>query len=201
MNKVAIYYRVSTTHQDLDSQKNAVEEWLAQLPETKKPTSTKVFQDLAISGGTAERPEYQKMLQKAFAGKFDTIVVYRLDRLSRSAQEAIHILLSLDQVGCGFISVTQPVLNLGTDNPFRRTMLAAFAEIAEIERQTIVDRVKAGLEAAKQRGVKLGAPKKVTDQAKERILALRADGKSYRNICRETGLSYGSVYQVINPQE
>ena len=80
--------------------------------------------------------------------------------MSRNATEAIQTLLSLDQLGIRFISVTQPVLNLGPENPFRRTMLAAFSEIAEIERETIVGRVRAGLDAAKRRGVKLGRPKK-----------------------------------------
>ena len=86
--------------------------------------------------------------------------MYKLDRFSRNATDAIRTLLDLDECNVAFVSVTQPVLNLGHDNPFRRTMLAAFAEIAEIERQTIVQRVKAGLEAAKQRGIKLAHPKR-----------------------------------------
>ncbi|RZA16992.1 MAG: recombinase family protein, partial [Proteobacteria bacterium] len=89
-----------------------------------------------------------------------------------------------------------PVLNLGHENPFRRTMLAAFAEIAEIERQTIVTRVKAGLKAAKERGVKLGAPTKVDDDVRQRVQEKRAQGLTYRAIAKDLGLSYNLIYKV-----
>ena len=122
--------------------------------------------------------------------------MYKLDRFSRNATDAIRTLLDLDECNVAFISVTQPVLNLGHDNPFRRTMLAAFAEIAEIERQTIVQRVKAGLEAAKQRGTKLGAPKKIDDSKTEAIIEKRKAGMSYRAIAKELNVSFGSVQKV-----
>lgn len=198
MKNIAIYYRVSTERQDLASQRQAVETWLEQLDDSKKPQKIHTFTDEGISGNTDKRPGYQDLLSLARSGKIDTIVVYRLDRFSRNASEAIKTLLSLDQLGVGFISVTQAVLNLGHENPFRRTMLAAFAEIAEIERQTIVTRVKAGLEAAKKRGVKLGAPQKITDAQREQVLTLRQGGMSFRKIAKETGLSYGAVHKLAS---
>jgi DNA invertase Pin-like site-specific DNA recombinase len=121
--------------------------------------------------------------------------------MSRNATEAIQTLLSLDGAGVAFISVTQPVLNLGHENPFRRTMLAAFAEIAEIERETIVLRVKAGLEAAKKRGVKLGPPLKVSPEKQLEAKRMRDEGKSYREIARALNLSYGAIYKLVNAEE
>lgn len=197
MKNAAVYYRVSTDRQDLDSQKQAVEAWLKNLPGERKPKTLSEFKDEGISGSTTKRPGYQDLLAAAQAKKIDTIIVYRLDRFSRNASEAIKTLLSLDEVGVGFISVTQPVLNLGHENPFRRTMLAAFAEIAEIERQTIVTRVKAGLEAARQRGVTLGQPKKTDAKQEELILAMRQEGKSLRNIAKELELSYGTIQKIV----
>ncbi|SMF25133.1 recombinase family protein [Pseudobacteriovorax antillogorgiicola] len=197
MKHIAIYYRVSTERQDLQSQKQAVETWLNLLEDSKKPRKISVFQDEGISGSTDKRPGYQDLLKFAQSGKIDTIVVYRLDRFSRNASDAIKTLLSLDELGVGFISVTQPVLNLGHENPFRRTMLAAFAEIAEIERQTIVTRVKAGLEAAKKRGVKLGPPSKLTEEHKEQVRSLRAQGLSLRAIAKDLGISYGAVHKMV----
>lgn len=97
--------------------------------------------------------------------------------------------------------MTQPVLNLGHENPFRRTMLAAFAEIAEIERETIVARVKAGLDAAKKRGVKLGAPVKVDQDKLDEAIRLRAAGNSYKKIAKEIGLSVGSVHKMLKLAE
>jgi DNA invertase Pin-like site-specific DNA recombinase len=195
MERIAIYYRVSTDKQDLDSQKVAIERWLSDLP--KQPKTIHIVQDEGVSGKHENRKGYRELLGLAVNRRIDTIVVYRLDRLSRNATVAIKTLLELDEYGVGFISVTQPVLNLGHANPFRRTMLAAFAEIAEIERDTIVARVRSGLEAAKKRGVVLGAPVKVNDHNLERVRELRASGLSYRDIAEELDMSVGSVHKAV----
>ena len=195
MERIAIYYRVSTDKQDLDSQKVTIDRWLDDLP--KKPKSVHVIQDEGMSGKHENRPGYKELLTLAMNRKIDTIVVYRLDRLSRNATVAIRTLLELDEYGVGFISVTQPVLNLGHSNPFRRTMLAAFAEIAEIERDTIVARVRSGLEAAKRRGVVLGAPVKVTDDVMTKARELRATGMSYKEIALELDMSVGSIHKAL----
>lgn len=195
--KVGIYYRVSTDRQDLDSQVTTIEKWLADLPEAKKPSKVAVYKDEGISGKTTKREGYQQLLRDCHSGKIDTVVVYRLDRFSRNATNAIKTLLTLDEVGVGFISVTQPVLNLGHENPFRRTMLAAFAEIAEIERDTIVARVKAGLAAAKAKGVRLGAPIKATDDKAKKAKALKIQGKSVRQIATELKLSIGTAHNLL----
>jgi len=197
VDKVAIYYRVSTERQDLDSQRHAVETWLRDLAESKQPKKVTVFQDEGISGKTTKRPGFQALLETAHAGKIDTIIVYKLDRFSRNATTAIKLLLSLDEAGVGFISVTQPVLNLGHENPFRRTMLAAFAEIAEIERDTIVARVRAGLDAAKKRGVKLGAPVKISREKQLTARRLRDEGRSYKEIAKSLELSVGSIHKLL----
>jgi DNA invertase Pin-like site-specific DNA recombinase len=195
MDRIAVYYRVSTEKQDLDSQKIAVERWLGELP--KKPSQVHVIQDEGVSGKHENRKGYRDLLDLAVHRKIDTIVVYRLDRLSRNATVAIKTLLELDEYGVGFISVTQPVLNLGHSNPFRRTMLAAFAEIAEIERDTIVARVRSGLEAAKKRGVTLGAPVKLTTEVREKMAVLRSNGMSYKEIAAELSMSVGSVHKAL----
>lgn len=196
MEKIAIYYRVSTDKQDLESQKVAIEKWLAELP--KSPKSVQVFQDEGVSGKTMRRPGFIEMMKMAMQGSIDTIVVYRLDRFSRNATAAIKTILEIDEYGVGFISVTQPVLNLGNENPFRRTLLAAFAEIAEIERDTIVARVKSGLEAARKRGTRLGAPQKLTCEKQAEAKRLREQGQSFRDIAKAMDLSIGSVNTLIN---
>lgn len=196
MQKIAIYYRVSTDRQDLESQKHAMENWLEDLAESKKPKVIFTFQDEGISGKTTNRPEFKKMMTMAVEKKFDTIVVYRLDRFSRDASQAIKTILQLDEYGIGFVSITQPVLNLGHENPFRRTMLAAFAEIAEIERETIVARVKAGLSAAKKRGTKLGRPERLDEEKIEKVQNLRNQGVSLRNIAKEMGISVGLAHKL-----
>ncbi len=194
MSKVAVYYRVSTNKQDFESQKQEIEAYLSQ----HNPESVVVYSDHGISGkASAKRPEFERMLLDAQSGEFDTIVVYKLDRFSRDANTAIRTILDLDDQGVAFISVTQPVLNLGHNNPFRRTMLSAFAEIAQIERETTVSRIRAGLDAARKRGVKLGAKKKITPEQSAKIIELVHRKFTYRDISRATGVSLGSVSSIV----
>lgn len=207
MKHVGIYYRVSTDRQDLASQKSAVKAWLEALPPERRPESLLEFKDHGQSGTNSQRKEYQALLKAAFEQRIDTIIVYRLDRLSRNATEAIQILLTLDQAGVGFISVTQAVLNLGLDNPFRRTMLAAFSEIAEIERDTIVGRVRQGLEAAKKRGVRLGRPRTTSEEQIRNIQDLRLEGLSFKSIATKLDMPVTTVkhamktHPVVRAQE
>ena len=111
MKTVAIYYRVSTERQDLASQKLAVEQWIDNLPDDKKPQKTIVFKDEGISGKTTRRPEFQKMLDMAWNRQIDTIIFYRLDRFSRHATTAIKLILNLDDAGVAFISVSHNELS------------------------------------------------------------------------------------------
>lgn len=108
MKHLGVYYRVSTDRQDLASQRSAFKAWLNTLSENQRPLSIQEFKDQGISGKTTQRKAYQALLKAAFEQKIDTIVVYRLDRLSRNATEAIQTLLMMDHAGVGFISVTQP---------------------------------------------------------------------------------------------
>ncbi len=197
MKNIAIYYRVSTDRQGLDSQKHEINQWLGSFTEEKKPKTIVEYSDEGISGSDDDRPQFKTMLSQAFARKIDTIVVFKLDRFSRNATTAIRLLLDLDQIGCAFISITQPVLNLSHDNPFRRTMLAAFAEIAELERTTTVSRIHAGLAAARKRGVRLGPPIKITTSTKDQIRSLRLQGTKLRAISKLLGISLGSICKVL----
>lgn len=197
MKRLGIYYRVSTGKQDLASQRSAVKAYLAELPELQKPETIIEFKDHGQSGMNNQRESYLALIKAAEKKEIDTILVYRLDRLTRNATEAIQLLLRLDQAGVGFISVTQPVLNLGIENPFRRMMLAAFAEISELERIVIVSRVNSGLDAARKRGVKLGRPAKLDDAAKAVIERMRAEGISFGQIALRLGMSRTSVQRIL----
>ena len=196
MKRIGIYYRVSTDKQDLRSQRNTVEKWIAN--QTSQPEQIVEFKDQGRSGYDKRRPAYRELMNAVVRKQIDTIVVYRLDRFSRSASDAIKTLLELDEYNVGFVSVTQPILNLGNENPFRRTMLAAFAEIAEIERETIIARVKAGLEVARKKGVTLGRPTKGTKKQLEKAKTLRKSGMSYQKIAETIKLSKGKVFAMLN---
>ncbi|MDE3268883.1 MAG: recombinase family protein [Pseudomonadota bacterium] len=195
LKRVVLYYRVSTDKQDLHIQHEALQGWLAK----RDPPPNKVYtiKDEGYSGLNMRRPGYRQVMQLAMNRKIDAIVVYRLDRFSRSASNAIRTLLDLDEFDVAFISVTQPIMSLDHENPFRRTILAAFAEIAQIERDTIVARVRAGLQAARNRGVRLGRPIKVDADAAAHAYRLRCEGKTYQQIADELRLSKGTIYSMV----
>ena len=175
-------------------QKNAFRDWSKKQGEL----SVKTFSDLAKSGKTDRRPGWQRMMRQARDGRFDLVVCYRLDRFSRDAGKAIQTILELDERGVGFVAIDQPVLNLGSDAPFRKAILAIFAELAQMEREAIVSRVKAGLAAAKRRGQRLGRPPTIPEETRERVADLRKSGRSFRAIAEELGISLDSVLRIKN---
>lgn len=170
--RFGIYYRVSTDQQDTESQKHEVQKYIDSLPQDQKPYSLKVYEDKGISGKKDDRPEFQQLLSDIETKKIDTVLVYKLDRLTRSSSTAIRLLLDFEDKQINFISVTQPFLSSNTNNPFRKTILAMFSELAQIERESIVERVKAGLSSARARGVTLGRPQAYTEDQRMQIIDL-----------------------------
>lgn len=193
---VAVYYRVSSDMQDFSMQKHAVEEWL----HTNKHQKILYFEDFAISGGTSDRPAYQKMIKAAYQKKIDTIVVYRLDRLSRQASPAMQLVLKLDELGVDIVFLTQPELS-SINNPVRHIVLAVYSYFSEMERLTICERVRAGLKAAKAKGKILGAPQRFDEEEKRKICLLRKNGYTLRDIAREMKCATGTVHRIINEKE
>lgn len=188
----AVYYRVSTVGQSIESQQRAVEDWIA---ERAPESAVRIYQDLGISGSKNDRPGFRQLMTDCTSGKITRVVVYKLDRLTRDALTGIQTIIDLDAMGIEFVSVSQPMFH--PETPFRRVIIAVFAELAQMERDQIRERVIAGLEAARRRGVKLGAPKKVTDDKIVEIVALRDEGKTIRDIAESVGVSTGSVSSVL----
>lgn len=191
-NRVGVYCRVSTEDQTLASQKHAINEFLKQHPEYER---VKWYEDLGYSGAYTKRPAYQQMLEDAEKGRIGTIIVYKLDRFTRDARTAIWTILRLDEIGCNFIAVTQPMFTTGTI--FRHVMIAIFAELAQMERDQIVQRVKAGMAAAKARGAQIGRVPVMTPEMKERAIQLREGGMSYKKIATELNVSVGAIHNCM----
>lgn len=194
MKRIALYRRVSTDRQDTASQDHAVQQWLTKRGEA----AALVFEDEGRSGKDDDRPGYQALCAAVAAGEVDTVVVYRLDRLSRKATTAMQTLITWINDGIEFFAVEQPILHLGADNPFRLTFCALMAEVAELERESIVARVRSGLAAAKARGVRLGAAPKLVPEQRARMRAMRAAGATYKQIARELAVSPSTVHKACN---
>lgn len=143
-NKIG-YARVSTDDQNLDLQINALD----------AAGCTRIFTDKGISGAQSERSGLTAARLALEEG--DTLVVWRLDRLGRSLIHLIKLLDELGKQGVHFQSLTE---NLDTTSAGGRLVFHIMAALAEFERALISERTKAGMKAAKARGVHVGRPRK-----------------------------------------
>jgi site-specific DNA recombinase len=151
--RVATYTRIST---DEDHQPYSLEAQAERLGAYVKSQDgwelTRRFSDQA-SGASTERPGLQRALAEARASRFDLLLVYRVDRFSRSVRGLAQLLEDLDAAGVAFRSATEP---FDTTTPAGRMMVQMLGVFAEFERATIVDRVIAGMERKAARGAWCG---------------------------------------------
>lgn len=192
--KTAIYARVSTTDQNCEMQLRELREYCAR----RGWEITAEYVDTGWSGAKASRPQLDRCMADAKAHRFETIVVWKLDRFSRSMLHLNQQLANLNSWGIRFMAITQ---NIDTDqtNPTSRLLLQILGAVAEFERETIRERVKAGMTTAKHKGVRLGRPKRVFDRVK--VEALRKRGMSVREIAAELGLGKGTVERALKASQ
>lgn len=186
MKRIAIYYRVSTDEQDLNSQMKAVETWLDSRAD--KPDAVEIFKEIGRSGADKTRPEFNRLMHMAKLGVYDTVVVYAIDRFSRSSGHFLSTVNTLFELGIGFFSVSQPHFNFTAENPFRFSMLALFSDMAQLERNLLVMRTKDGLKAARKRGVQLGRRHTLNEQKQKEVKAMVEEGKTPAEITREINI-------------
>ncbi|HTT24971.1 MAG TPA: recombinase family protein [Candidatus Sulfotelmatobacter sp.] len=175
------YARVSTREQNLDLQLKAL----------KKTGCTKIFRE-KLSGATRQRPEFQRMLDQIRPG--DTIIVWKLDRLARSTRDLLSTMETIHEAGGKFQSLSEPWAN--TTSHAGKMIMTVFAGIAEFERDLIRERTGAGREAAKQRGVRFGRPRKLNAEQVELASQLLAQGKAVRDIARTFEVHEATIYRL-----
>ena len=147
--RVAIYVRISTDedHQpfSLEAQETRLRSYIASQDGWEL---VRVFKDQA-SGAKTDREDLQRALREARSGRFDLLLVYRVDRFSRRLRGLVELLDQLDKAGVSFRSATEP---FDTSTPAGRMMVQMLGVFAEFERATIIDRVVAGMERRAARG-------------------------------------------------
>lgn len=185
--RVALYSRVSTDKQDAANQLNALRDYC----QKQGYEITKEYVDVA-SGGKAERVQFKQMFADASKRKFDTLLFWSLDRLSREGVlQTLKYLETLSEYGTQYKSFTEQYLDsLG---PFRDAVLAILACIARQEKVRISERTKAGLLKARSKGRIGGRPKALDEGDLAKITSLRAKGISYTKIAEQLGVSESSV--------
>lgn len=153
--KVACYCRVSTTEQaenghSIDEQQERTSAYCKAMGWTPK-----VYTDAGYSGSNMNRPSLQNLIKDVQAHKFDKIVVYKLDRLSRSQKDTLYLIEDIFlQNNCDFVSMSE---NFDTSSPFGRAMIGILAVFAQLEREQIKERMTMGREARAKQGKYTGS--------------------------------------------
>jgi DNA invertase Pin-like site-specific DNA recombinase len=189
--RVALYLRVSTDQQTTENQ----EIELRRVAEQRGWTVTAVYNDNGISGakGREKRPGFDQLCRDMMQCKFDVVAAWSVDRLGRSLQNLVGFLAELQAAGKDLYLHQQA---LDTSTPSGRAMFQMCGVFGEFERAMIVERVKAGLNRAKAKGVRLGR-KPVSARVEERIRELRAEGLGILKIAKQLGIGTSVVQRIV----
>ncbi|MGE0705615.1 MAG: recombinase family protein [Vicinamibacterales bacterium] len=166
-----------------------------QLDALREAKAERIFVD-HISGASHHLPEFERMLDMVRPG--DTVIVWKLDRLSRSgARSTINAVHSILDKGANFRSLTEDMLNVS--GPFRDMMLALLGALASMERNSLIERTKAGMQAAVARGAKLGRKPSLTDEQIVHLVHLRERKKwTFPRIGKLFGVAHTTVFRAYN---
>jgi DNA invertase Pin-like site-specific DNA recombinase len=188
---VAVYIRVSTVGQNEAGQRGEIERWLS--GNGIDSASVRWFVDKK-TGDTLKRPAFEQLQGAIFAGEIGSVVVYKLDRLSRSLRDGINVLCDWCEKGLRVVSVTQQIDLSGTVG---RMIAAVLLGVAEMETELRRERQRAGIDAAKKRGEYKGRMPGSTKAKPERAASLRAKGLSIDEIAATLGVSRPTVFVYL----
>ncbi|KNC17486.1 DNA-invertase [Pantoea sp. RIT-PI-b] len=179
------YIRVSTNEQNTDLQRNAL----------KSANCDLILED-KISGKSRDRPGLKKALRTL--GQGDTLVVWKLDRLGRSMQHLVMLTEELRERGVNFRSLTD---SIDTSTPMGRFFFHVMGALAEMERELIVERTRAGLAAAREKGRIGGRRRLMTPEITERARRMLAQGATLLQVSLVIGVSVKTLYRYIPASE
>ena len=180
------YARVSTADQNMALQLDALRE----------AGVDRVFRDQGVSGSTSARPGLGACLDHLREG--DVLTVWKLDRLGRNTQHVLTVVDDLLSRGIGFRSLTE---GLHTDGAMGKAMVTIMAAFAQLERDTMIERTRAGLAAAAANGRKGGRPRKVDDAHAAKARSMREKGITATDIAKMLGVSRATVYRYLGSGE
>jgi DNA invertase Pin-like site-specific DNA recombinase len=188
IKKVALYCRVSTGEQHLETQ-------LLDLREMAKQRGYEIVHEYTdvISGSKAKRPGLDQLIADARRHRFDIVLVAAFDRIARNVRHFLDVLDELNHLGIEFVSKRE---NVDTSGPLGRAMLTIVGAISELERSLIVERVRAGMRRAKLEGRRIGrAPLDIDRVA---VVADRRSGMSLTEVAKKYHVSRATVCRLTN---
>ena len=188
--RAAVYLRVSTDKQETENQ-------AIQLREFAAKQGWQIVREYCDyeSGSKSDRAEFQRMFDDASRRKFDMVLFWALDRLSREGVlKTLQYLNQLTGYAVGWRSFTQQYLD--STGMFRDAIIGILAALAQQERVQRAERTRAGLARVRAAGKKLGRPARLNAEHHAAVRRLRAAGVSYRAIARQLGISLRSAQRL-----
>ena len=176
--RCAIYTRKSSeegleqSFNSLDAQREACQAFITSQRQEGWRALPAHYDDGGYSGGTLERPALQRLLKDVEEGKVDTIVVYKVDRLTRSLADFAKIVEALDARGVSFVSVTK---QFNTTTSMGRLTLNVLLSFAQFEREVTGERIRDKIAASKRKGMWMGGRVPVGYDVKERKLIVNPE--------------------------
>src|SRR6266581_2866268 len=187
MKRTALYLRVSTLDQHLETQLHD----LRHLAKQRGLEIVETYRD-QISGTRARRPGLDQLMADARQGKFQVVLVWACDRLARSVRHFLEVLDELNHLGIEFVSFRE---QLDTGGPLGRAVVVIISVVTELERNLIVERVKAGMRRAKLEGQRIGRPTRTVDLAT--LLRDREIGHTVTQLANRYGIGQTTVRRLL----
>jgi len=192
MKKAAIYARVSTADQHVESQLYD----LRHLAERRGFEIVKEYSDKGVSGLKARRPGLDALMADARQRKFSVVLVAAFDRVARSTRHFLQVMDELDSLGIEFISQREGV---ATGDAMGRLFITIISAIAELERSLVVERVKSGMRRARLEGRQIGRAR--LDVDRQQVVIDRRSGMSLTQVARKHGISRASVCRMVKESD
>lgn len=196
-SKIAIYSRKSKFTGKGESIENQIELCRQYIDNTYPDIAEQdivVFEDEGFSGKNTERPQFQKMMQIAETGELKAIVCYRLDRISRNISDFSRLIEQLEEMGIDFISMKE---NFTPDNPMGKAMMYICSIFAQLERETIAERILDNMHELAKTGRWLGGTTPTGYESKEINSRIELDGRTRKMHKLEIIKEEAEVVQLI----
>jgi DNA invertase Pin-like site-specific DNA recombinase len=188
MKRAAIYVRVSTPDQHVESQLYDLRELAAQ----RGFEVIHEYEDRGVCGKKARRPGLDALMADARRKKFSVVLVAAFDRIARSTRNFLQVVDELDSLGIEFISRREGV---ATGDAMGRLFVTIISAIAELERSLVVERVKSGMRRARLEGRQIGRAR--LDVNREQVLQDRRSGMSLTEVANKHRISRASVCRLM----